>query len=89
VSADSDQAVDPAPGAHCDPAGECITCGDVAIPMRVVRIDQGRDLALCCDHEGHRSTVETALVDQVAAGDEVLVHAGTAIAKLDQEALSA
>ncbi len=89
MSADSDQAVDPVPGAHCGPAGECITCGDVGIPMRVVRIDQGRDLALCRDHEGHRSTVEIALVDQVAVGDEVLVHAGTAIAKLDQEALPA
>jgi hydrogenase assembly chaperone HypC/HupF len=89
VSADSGQAVDPAAGAHCDPAGECITCGDVAIPMRVVSIDRTRALALCRDHEGHRSTVEIALVDRVAAGDEVLVHAGTAIAKLDQEALPA
>ena len=34
-------------------------------------------------------TVEIALVEPVAVGDELLVHAGTAIAKLDQEALPA
>ena len=89
MSADTDQAVDPVPGAHCDPVGECITCGDVGIPMRVVRVDEHRGLALCSDHEGHRSSVEIALVDQVAAGDGLLVHAGTAIARLDQEALPA
>jgi hydrogenase maturation factor len=57
--------------------------------MRVTRIDRDRELALCVDEEGRRSTVEIALVDQVAAGDGLLVHAGTAIARLDQEALPA
>jgi hydrogenase maturation factor len=57
----------------------CITCGDVATPMRVVEVDEGRGLALCETAEGERSTVEIALVE-ARPGDEVLVHAGTAIA---------
>ena len=49
--------------------------------MRVRRIDSGRGLALCEDADGHSASVETALVDPVAVGDELLVHAGTAIAR--------
>jgi hydrogenase expression/formation protein HypC len=60
-------------------SGTCITCGDVAVPMRVIEVDEARMLALCESAEGKRETVEIALVD-AAAGDEVLVHAGTAIA---------
>jgi hydrogenase maturation factor len=58
----------------------CITCGDVAVTMRVLAVDEGRALALCCDETGRRETVEILLVGTVAPGDEVLVHAGTAIA---------
>ncbi|MDQ1741473.1 MAG: HupF/HypC family [Pseudonocardiales bacterium] len=61
-----------------DPHG-CITCGDEGIPMRVLAIDEARALALCETAAGERSTVEIALVD-AGPGDEVLVHAGTAIA---------
>ncbi len=57
----------------------CITCGDVAVAMRVIEVDEERCLALCESAAGARSTVEIALVD-AAPGDEVLVHAGTAIA---------
>ena len=60
-------------------SGTCITCGDVAVPMRVIEVDDERCLALCESAEGKRSTVEIALVD-AGPGDEVLVHAGTAIA---------
>jgi hydrogenase maturation factor len=60
--------------------GHCVTCGDVAEPMRVLRIDDERALALCEDESGERRTVEIALVAPVAEGDELLVHAGTAIA---------
>jgi hydrogenase maturation factor len=59
----------------------CITCGDEAVAMRVQRVDEQRGLALCEDADGRRSSVETALVDAVAVGDELLVHAGTAIAR--------
>jgi hypothetical protein len=53
--------------------------------MTVLRVDLDRDLALCADDHGDHCTVETALVDPVAPGDRLLVHAGTAIARLDSE----
>ncbi len=53
--------------------------------MTVVRIDERRGLALCADDEGARHTVETALVEPLAAGRVVLVHAGVAIAALPGE----
>jgi hydrogenase maturation factor len=73
-------------GPHCDPEDGCITCGDTAIPLRVVALDLGRDLALCADEDDRRETVEIALVQPVAVGDELLVHAGTAIANLEKRA---
>ena len=62
----------------CEPG--CITCGDVAVPLRVLQVDVQRELALCEDEDGRKETVEIALVAPVTAGDELLVHAGTAIA---------
>lgn len=64
----------------CDHDTGCITCGDRAEPLTVVRVDQVRGLALCANAAGERETVEIALVGTVAVGDELLVHAGTAIA---------
>ena len=62
----------------------CITCGDVAIPMRVVRTgDDG--LADCVTEDGRTSQVELALVD-AGPGDEVLVHACVAIQLLERAA---
>jgi hydrogenase maturation factor len=58
----------------------CITCADEAIAMRVLEVDEGRGLALCCDPQGARATVEIALVEPVAPGEVLLVHAGTALA---------
>jgi hydrogenase maturation factor len=72
---------DTLPPAHCDALHGCITCSDEAVAMRVRRVDTERGLALCEDGEGRSSTVEIALVDPVAAGDELLVHAGTAIGR--------
>jgi len=69
----------------CDFTTGCITCGDVAIPMNVLRIDEERGLALCSDDEGKSETVEIDLVAPVAPGDRLLVHAGTAIARLTEE----
>ena len=58
----------------------CITCGDVAVPMRVIRT--GEDgLADCVTEDGQASQVELALVD-AGPGDEVLVHACVAIQRL-------
>ncbi|MEA2233395.1 MAG: hydrogenase expression/formation protein HypC [Solirubrobacteraceae bacterium] len=69
----------------CDYTTGCITCGDVAIPMSVMRLDEERGLALCSDDEGNSETVEIDLVAPVAPGDKLLVHAGTAIARLTEE----
>ncbi len=69
----------------CDATTGCITCGDVALPLTVLRVDEVRGLALCADDEGKSETVETALVAPVGPGDRLLVHAGTAIALLPGE----
>lgn len=66
----------------CSVEEGCITCGDVALPLTVLAIDEPRGLALCEDEQGRRETVETALVPPVVAGDQLLVHAGTALTKL-------
>ncbi|MFN2612092.1 MAG: HypC/HybG/HupF family hydrogenase formation chaperone [Solirubrobacterales bacterium] len=52
--------------------------------MKILKIDRERGLALCSDETGERSSVEIALVDSVAEGDVLLVHAGTAIARAPQ-----
>jgi hydrogenase maturation factor len=54
--------------------------------MRILRIDAARSLALCSDPQGEHGSVEIALVGPVAEGDRLLVHAGTAIARLQGEA---
>ena len=72
--------------AACDLTTGCITCGDVAVPLTVRRVDGERGLALCADDDGASETVEIELVAPVAPGDRILVHAGTAIARLTEEA---
>lgn len=64
--------IDPCTGDHC------VTCSDEAVPMRVVRLEGG--LALCED-DGELREVMTELVGPVEPGDELLVHAGTAIGR--------
>lgn len=71
----------PVPPMQRDHDSHCITCGDEAVPLRVVRIDFERELALCENEDGERTTVEIALVTPVALEEVLLVHAGTAIAK--------
>ena len=68
-------------GQACEP-GHCVTCGDDGVRMTVLDVDRGRGLALCVDQDGGHHTVETALVEPVSAGAQLLVHAGTAIASL-------
>ena len=65
----------------CADPHHCITCGDDGVPMTVVRIDEQRELALCQDDAGDRSSVEIALVMPVHLGDTLLVHAGTALVR--------
>lgn len=70
----------------CEPEHGCITCGDEAAELSVVKLDDARGLALCENADGARETVEIALVLPVTLGDRLLVHAGTAIARLEEEA---
>jgi hydrogenase maturation factor len=60
----------------------CSTCADEATPMRVVELDAERGLALCEAADGHRRSVEVALVAAPAEGDTLLVHAAVAIARI-------
>jgi hydrogenase maturation factor len=57
----------------------CITCGDVAVEMRVERLDG--DLAVCEAGDGDVRTVEIGLLDAVAVGDTLLVHADVALVR--------
>jgi hypothetical protein len=68
---------------HCDSGHGCITCGDQALEMRVVAIDAARGLALCSDDGGQAVEVDTLLVEPVAPGERLLVHARVAIARVD------
>lgn len=72
------------PAPECDHTVGCITCGDEAIELTVLKVDSERMLALCTDSDGEHSSVEIALVGEVGEGDGLLVHAGTAIAHLGQ-----
>jgi hydrogenase expression/formation protein HypC len=58
----------------------CITCGDVAVPVRVLRLLPG-DLAVV-EVDGHEEEVSVALVS-AGVGARLLVHAGEAIASLE------
>jgi hydrogenase maturation factor len=71
----------PLPPPLCDHESHCITCGDEAVPLRVLEVDDARELALCEADDGAHTSVEIALVSPVACGDVLLVHAGTAIAR--------
>ncbi len=70
------------PASQCDHTTGCITCGDEAVAMTVLKLDSQRGLALCADEGGRRETVEIALVE-AAEGDVLMVHAATAIARVE------
>jgi hydrogenase maturation factor len=68
----------------CDD-GHCVTCSDEGVQMRVVAIEAG-GIAHCRDDEGSRSEVMTDLVGPVAPGERLLVHAGVALARVEEAA---
>jgi hydrogenase expression/formation protein HypC len=70
----------------CDGA-HCITCSDEGVPMTVTRFEDGTGLTLCTDALGSVHEVETTLLEGVAPGTVVLVHADVAIAALAPEEL--
>ena len=77
----------PKVGASCVAEEGCITCGDTALPMRVLDIDSDGGLAVCVDEEGMTEEVAIDLVGPVGPGDAVLVHARVALVRLEPEAL--
>jgi hydrogenase expression/formation protein HypC len=66
----------PADGLTCS-SEHCITCGDIAVEVRVVRLLPD-DLAVVATSAGDEQ-VSVAVVS-AAVGDTILVHAGEAIA---------
>jgi hydrogenase maturation factor len=68
----------------CSHDTTCITCGDTAVEMRVVAVEQDSGLARCAAADGATELVQIELVGPVDPGDELLVHAATAIATLDR-----
>jgi hydrogenase maturation factor len=58
----------------------CITCSDEGIEMTVVELTQCG--AQCRDRAGVDQRIEIDLVEPVAIGEVLLVHAGVAIANL-------
>lgn len=60
----------------------CPTCQDQGLPGRVLAIDAATNTATVKMAEGENE-VALDLVDGVTVGDFVLVHIGTAIAKLN------
>jgi HupF/HypC family len=68
------------------PECHCITCGDEAARMRVLMPAGADGLVTCEDESGAAAIVDAALVAPLAAGDVVLVHAGVALVRLQDEA---
>jgi hypothetical protein len=67
----------------CDDDDVCVTCSDEGVLAEVVA---GHGGATTVRTARGTETVDAALVGTVAPGDLVLVHAGTAIARVDAEA---
>ncbi len=67
-----------------EPHMDCPVCKDEALPARVLTLDAEASLATVLTACGERE-VALDLVDDVHAGDYLLVHLGTAIAKLNPE----
>ena len=61
-------------------AEHCVTCSDEGIVMRVIELRDGN--AVCADELRQRHRIAVDLIEPVAVGDEVLVHAGVAIRHL-------
>lgn len=58
----------------------CITCSDEGLPMRVAELPRVDGIAICTDEAGAVHEVAVDLLEPLAIGDEILVHAGVAIA---------
>jgi hydrogenase expression/formation protein HypC len=54
----------------------------LAVPMQVMTIEEGTAI---CEVDGVKREASLMMVEDVAVGDFVLIHAGFAIEKLDEE----
>ena len=68
-----------------DPAGHCITCGDLGVEMRVLRVDEGRASRCARTRTACAPRSRSAWWTRRPA-PTLLVHAGTAIARLEAPA---
>ncbi len=67
--------------AVCAVVDGCLTCGDVAVAVTVVKA--GDPDALCVDEHGQQGAVGVELVAPVTPGDKLLVHGGVAISRVN------
>jgi hydrogenase maturation factor len=79
-----ERASPPANGPACGPLDHCVTCSDEGLPMRVLEIDAADGLAVCRGEDGGESTIDVQLIGDVAPGETLLVHAGVALALLEE-----
>ena len=68
-----------------DPNAHCITCGDMALVVRVLSVDRETGLGLIALEVGVEQ-VDLSLVDDIAPGDLILVHGGVALERLEEAA---
>jgi len=66
-----------------DAEGNCITCSDEALQVRVLYVDEENGLAQVTLN-GMEEEIDITLVEQTAPGDVLLVHGGVAIARIDE-----
>jgi hydrogenase expression/formation protein HypC len=60
----------------------CITCGDVAVPARVLAVDAAG--AQVEDRLGNRAVVAIDFAPDARPGDLLLIHSGVAIARVEE-----
>jgi hydrogenase expression/formation protein HypC len=61
----------------------CVTCGDVAVPARVLAVDAAG--ARVEDRVGNRALVAIDFVPETRPGDLLLIHSGVAIARIEEQ----
>ncbi|MFQ5651246.1 MAG: HypC/HybG/HupF family hydrogenase formation chaperone [bacterium] len=82
---DSAPNLDRASGMSCsvDQYGCCATCADEAAPVLISRVVDGQNaIGRLNDTE---IEVDISLIEKVCPGDVVLVHAGVALAQIDED----
>lgn len=62
----------------------CTTCGDVGIPVRVIRLLRAGG-ALCEDRTGRRAEIAIDFAPDAVPGDVLLVHMRIAIARVRED----